>query len=132
MSQENMEIVRRAFDAFEREGLDGLMRYLDPQVEWTTTGAFLEAATYRGHEGVRGYLGAMIDEFDELRNTPEEFIDAGEQVVVTTRASGRGKLSGAPVELTMAAVSLVKDGRIIRIRNYREKAEALEAAGLSE
>ena len=132
MSQENVEIVRRALEAYEREGLDGLMCYLDPQIEWTTTGAFLEAATYHGHEGVRRYLGAMIDEFDDLRNTPEEFIDAGEQVVLTTRASGRGKLSGAPVELMMAWVSLVKDGRIIRIRNYREKAEALEAAGLSE
>jgi ketosteroid isomerase-like protein len=132
MSGENVEVVRRAFDAFEREGLDGLMCYLDPQVEWMTTGAFLEAATYRGHEGVRGYLGAMIDEFDDLRNTPEEFIDAGEQVVVMTRASGRGKLSGAPVELTMASVSLVRDGRIIRICNYRAKAEALKAAGLSE
>jgi ketosteroid isomerase-like protein len=132
MSQESVEVVRRAFDAYEREGLDGLMRYLDPKIEWITTGAFLEAATYRGHEGVRGYLGAMIDEFDDLRNTPEEFIDAGEQVVVTTRASGRGKLSGAPVELTMASVSLVKDDRIIRIRNYRDKAEALEAAGVQE
>ena len=132
MSEENVEVVRRAFDAYHREGLDGMLRYLDPEIEWTTTGAFLEAATYRGHEGVRRYLGAMIDEFDDLRNTPEEFIDAGEQVVVTTRASGRGRLSGAPVELPMAAVSLVKDGRIIRIRNYREKAEALKAAGLSE
>jgi ketosteroid isomerase-like protein len=71
MSQENVELVRRAFDAYEREGLDGLMCYLDPQVEWITTDAFLEAATYRGHEGVRRYLGAVIDEFDELRNTPE-------------------------------------------------------------
>ena len=67
MSQESVEVVRRAFDAYEREGLDGLMRYLDPKIEWITTGAFLEAATYRGHEGVRGYLGAMIDEFDDLR-----------------------------------------------------------------
>jgi ketosteroid isomerase-like protein len=78
VSQENVEIVRRAFDAFEHDGVAGLLRHFDPRIEWTTTGAFPEASTYRGHEGVRRYLGAMLNEFDDLRNEPEEF---------TTRAS---------------------------------------------
>jgi ketosteroid isomerase-like protein len=132
MSQENVEIVRRAFAASLRDGLEGLMPYLDPEIEWTTTGAFLEAATYRGHAGVRRYLGSMEEEFEDLSNQPEQLIDAGDQVFVRSRVSGRGKRSGAPVELVMHSVSWVRDSKIVRIRNYLTRAEALEAAGLSE
>ena len=132
MSQGNVEIVRSAFAAGERDGLDGLLSALDPEIEWTTTGAFIEAATYQGHEGVRGYLGAMEDEFDDMRIDPEEFIDAGEQVVVAVRISGRGKRSGAPVELMLTSVFSLRGDKIVRIRNYAERAEALEAAGLTE
>jgi hypothetical protein len=48
MSEENVESARRALEAFQREGLNGYLRYFDPEIEWTTTGAFIERATYRG------------------------------------------------------------------------------------
>jgi ketosteroid isomerase-like protein len=73
MSQENAEIVRRAFAS---EGIEELMAYLDPEIEWTTTGMFLDAATYRGHEEVRACLGAMEAAFDDLRDASEEIIYA--------------------------------------------------------
>ncbi len=132
MSQEDLESVRDAFDAFERDGLDGLLAHLDPEIEWSTTGEFIESAVYRGHEGVRRYLSAMLDEFENVHVETTELIDAGEQVVVSLRLTGRGKRSGAPVELTMTQVSSSRDGLAIRIHNYPTKAEALEAAGLSE
>jgi ketosteroid isomerase-like protein len=132
MSQENVAVARRAYDAFERDGLDGLLRYLHPEIEWTTTGTFIEAGTYRGHEEVRRYLGSMLDEFEDSRNEPQELIDAGDQVVVSARLTGRGKRSGAPVELTLTSVAAVRDGMFVRVRNYSTKAEALEAVGLSE
>ena len=105
MSQENVEIVRRAFAGSQEDGLEGLMLYLDPEIEWTTTGAFVEAATYRGHAGVRRYLGSMEEEFEDLSNRPEELIDAGDRVFVRSRISGRGKRSGAPAELLMHSVA---------------------------
>jgi ketosteroid isomerase-like protein len=133
MTQENVEIVRRAFAAAsEGSGVEELMPYLDPGIEWTTTGAFLEPATYRGHEGVRHYFGLMENEFEDLRNEAEELIAAGEQVVVCSRVSGRGRRSGARVELLLHSVGSVRDGKIVRVRNYPSKAEALEAAGLEE
>jgi ketosteroid isomerase-like protein len=132
MSRENVEIVRRSFDAFARDGIDGLLRYLDPGIEWTTTGAFLEADTYRGPEDVRRYLGSLLDEFEDVRNEPEELIDAGDQIVASVRISGRGKQSGAAVDLTMTQVCLLREGRIVRIQNYMSRSEALEAAGLSD
>ena len=132
MSQENVAVVRRMLEEAAREGVAGVLAYLDPEIEWTTTDAYLESATYHGLEGVRGYLGTLSDEFDDFRVEPVEVIDAGEHVIACVRTTGRGKVSGAPVHLTLAAVCLVRSGKIIRIRNYPEKAAALEAVGLSE
>jgi ketosteroid isomerase-like protein len=132
MSQENVEAVWRALDAYGREGLDGYLRYLHPEIEWTTTDAWIERATHRGHEGVRRYLGTIEEEFENVRVEPVEVIDAGEQVVSSVRISGRGKGSGAPVELTLISVGWMRDGMAYRLRNYRDMAAALEAAGLSE
>jgi ketosteroid isomerase-like protein len=108
------------------------MRYLHPEIEWTTTGPFRESATYRGHEEVRRYLGARLDVFEDVPVEPQELIDAGARVVVVARMSGRGKQSGAPVERTLASVGSLRDGMLVRIRNYPTKAEALEAVGLRE
>jgi ketosteroid isomerase-like protein len=131
MPQENVEIVRRSFDAYARDGIDGLLRYLDPEIKWTTTGAFLDAATYCGHLEVRRYLG-LFDDFADLRNEPQEFIDGGEQVVVCQRISGTGKRSGAAVDLVLYGVCSLRGDKIVRIQNYAGRTEALEAAGLSE
>jgi ketosteroid isomerase-like protein len=130
MSQENVEVVRRSLEAFERGGLDMSLDYFDPEVEWTTTDAYLEAATYRGHQGVRHYFETLSGEFGAVRLEAEEMIDAGEQVVAPVRMSGRGKTSGASVHLRLTLVCSVCDGKIVRIRNHLEKADALESAGL--
>ena len=132
MSQENVEVVRRAVEAYEREGLDGSMRYYAPEVEWTTTDVAIERATYRGHDGVRRFFGTLDEQFDDLRFDVEELIDAGDQVIVTIRTGGRGRASGAPVDGTWSYVCSLRDGMIYRVRTYSERAEALEAAGLRE
>ena len=132
MPEKNVEIVRRAIAAYGREGLDGVLRFYDPEIEWTSTDDYIEGATYRGHEGVRRYLGRMEDEFKDLQIEPVELIDAGGQVISRVRFTGRGKASGAPVEMTLISVGLLRDGLVYRVRNYTDMAGALEAAGLSE
>ncbi len=132
MSQENVEVVRSAIEAFGREGVDGSLRYYDPEVEWTTSQALVGGGTFRGHEGLRRYFANFDDEFDDLRIEPDKFIDAGEQVIGSVRISGRGKASGTPVELTLVSVGSLRSGLIYRVRNYPDMAAALEAAGLSE
>ena len=98
-----------------------------------STGTFIEPATYKGHEGVRRYIEIMLAQFEDVRAEPEEIIDAGgDQIFVSVRISGRGKLSGAPVELTLASIGSLRGGKVFRLRNYPTKADALEAAGLSE
>ncbi len=98
MSQENVEIVRRALDALNRDGIEAVLEFLDPDVEWTTTGLFVEAGTYRGHDGVLRYFGAMANDL-EFHIEPEKFIDGGDQVVIPTRIAVRGKRSGATQHL---------------------------------
>jgi ketosteroid isomerase-like protein len=132
MSQENVEIVRSAVEAYEHEGLDGSMRYYAPEIEWSTTDLSIERATYRGHDGVRRFFGSFDREFDDLRFDVEDLIDAGNQVIVTIRIGGRGKASGAPVERTWSYVCSLRDGMIYHVRTFTSQAEALEAAGLSE
>ena len=67
MSQATVEAVRRAIEAYGREGLDGVLRSYDPEIERTSTGDYIERSTYRGHEGLRRYLGSMDEEFKDLR-----------------------------------------------------------------
>jgi ketosteroid isomerase-like protein len=122
--------VRRALDVFNRgeEALD----LLDPEIAWTTTGVFMEPDIYRGHEDVRRYVVALTNEFEGLHVEPDEPIAVGEHVVVPARLTGRGRLSGASVDVTFTMLFSLREGRIVRIRNYWQKAEALEAAGLQE
>ena len=110
MSEENLEVVRRAIEAYGREGLDGVLGYYDPEIEWTSTGDYIERATYRGHDGLRRYLGTMEEEFKDLRIEPVQLIDAGEQVISSVRFTGRGKASDAPVEMTLISVGSLRDG----------------------
>jgi uncharacterized protein len=130
MSEENVEIVRQWIDAFNRGGPETALRFMDPEVEWTTTGLFLEAGTYRGHEGVLSYLGRLGDEFEDFQTEPAELIEAGDRVVVPVRVTGRGKQSGAAVDLSMTIVVALRGRTIVSIRNFTEKSEALKAAGL--
>jgi ketosteroid isomerase-like protein len=132
MSRANVEIVRRAVEAYEREGLDGSLRYYDPEIEWTAADESIERATYRGHDGVRRLFGIFAAEFDDLRFDVQELIDVGDKVIVTLRVGGRGRASGAPADQTWSYVCSLRDGMIYRIRAYSHKATALEAAGLSE
>ena len=114
------------------EGLDGVLRYYDREIEWTSTGDYIERATYRGHDGLRHYLGTMEEEFKDLRHRARGSDRRRRAGISSVRFTGRGKASGAPVEMTLISVGSLRDGLIYRVRNYPDMAEALEAAGLSE
>ena len=132
MSQENVEVVKAAFEAFGRGDWRALVGCLDPEIEWVTTGQFVGGQLYRGHVGVREFLDTLGGEFDEFHAEPENFAQAPEVVVADTRVSGLGKRSGVPVELQFSIVVSLRDEKIVHVRNFLERQEALEAAGLSE
>ena len=132
MSQENVEIVRVGFDALNRGEWDEVLELLDPEVEWETTGQFVEGGVYRGHEGVREFLETLGEEFDEFHSDAERFAEVGDLVVAEIQTSGIGKQSGARVEVEFTMLIHLAGGRITRLRNFMDRAQALEAAGLKE
>jgi ketosteroid isomerase-like protein len=72
MSQENVEIVRKAFDAFARGGIDPALPFFHPGIEWTSDAYAFEPQTYSGHDGMRRYAQRLVEDFDDFRNEPEE------------------------------------------------------------
>jgi 2-(1,2-epoxy-1,2-dihydrophenyl)acetyl-CoA isomerase len=134
MSQENVEIVQRVYEAFNREGLDAAFDHLHPDFEYDLSAAIGPyAGIYSGRETVRKMFEDFFSAWEYMHVEPEDFIEAGEdRVLVPTRGRGRGKGSGIEIEGRPSAIWTVRDGQVIRGAVYNDRAEALEAAGLSE
>ena len=134
MSQGNVETVRRAYEAFRRAGLDALLEHVHPDAEYDITAAIGPyAGMYYGRAAIRNFLADYFETWEYVRMEPEEFIEVGEdRVVVLLRVHTRGKGSGVEVEAQITNVWTVRDGKAVRLAVYNDKAEALEAVGVSE
>jgi ketosteroid isomerase-like protein len=133
MSQENVETVKRATALLERRDWQGMTDLFDPNVELHgTVGGIEEGQILRGLSQITQAFDMEDDEvWDEHRLEPQEFIDAGERVVVLLREYQRSK-SGVELVIDTATIVDVRDGRIVRMQGYMNPGEALEAAGLRE
>jgi ketosteroid isomerase-like protein len=134
MSQQNVEIVRRVSDAFAAGDSDTLFALVAPEIEWdfSHVDTWLEEKMYRGYDGIAEFFGKWVGEWDDYSFEVEDIIDAGDRVVAIVRDEGRGKSSGIKLERRHAEVWTVRDGKVIRIEPYDEKAEALAAVGLED
>ena len=132
MSQEDVEIVRSALTALSDHGVDALVEFLHPEINWRAMeGALDDVGEMRGTEAARRYVEDWFETFDDFTTIPEELLDAGEdRVVGVLHVSGCAKLSGITTELRYAALYTLRDDKIARIREYGDREEALEAAGL--
>ena len=130
MSQENVEIVQRAFDAFHSRDTDRAeaLATIDPNVVYSP----VEDGPSYGLNAIRDQFKRWESSWEGLVETAEEFIDAGDRVVVTALYRGRGRGSGVPIEARFYAVYTLRDSRVVRVDEFTDRAEALEAAGLSE
>ena len=133
MSQQNVEVVKAALDAWP-QGLDALSEHWTDDIDHRAIeGAIDDHGPLHGKDAVRAYLQDWLDMFDPLTVEPLELIDAGgDEVVTVLRFGGRAKLSGVETYITFAIVYTVRDGKLARGREYATRAEALEAAGLRE
>ena len=136
MSQENVEIVRRGYELFSQGDLEGVTDLIADEAELPDGGGLglgdSTAGTRRGRDGFLQGSQDALDAFEDYRVEPQEFIDAGDAVVVPVRISGRGRASGATMEFRLVHLWVLRNGKAIRNEIYRTTAEALEAAGLSE
>ena len=135
MSQENVEIVRRVSDAYNRRDVEAMLDELHPEIEWhpwlqTQLGG--AATVYRGHQGVRKGIRELEDAFSEIESGQTDIRDLGERVVAIGYLRGRGNESGAMIESAIAWIVEFKSGKVIRVREYLDPKKALEAVGLRE
>jgi ketosteroid isomerase-like protein len=134
MSQENVEVVREGWDAWIRGDLLGLFRQFDPDVVGDTSHFHdRPESTYHGIEGVERFLSEWRDVWDGLEVDVEDVRAAPDgRVVSLILQRGKGRGSGLAMEMEMAQVATLRNGKVTRLDNYEDRAEALEAAGLPE
>ena len=129
MSEENVEIVRRSFDAFIRGDYDEAMSMLDPEIEYELT-HFPDGKVYYGHDGVREAFRMWMGAWDDYRQELDELVDAGEsEVIAVVRESGRGKGSGIEMERPTVGLWTLRDGKAVRVRFFDSKEAALASLG---
>ena len=123
MAQENVEVVRRLFAAFDDQEWEVALALLDPEVEWSPVeGAF------RGPQGVVAALIEWIEPWDEHTVEAEEIEGAFDRVLAVIHLTGRGAGSGMEVDQRFFQVYEVSDGRIVRMVEFVTRSEALDAA----
>jgi ketosteroid isomerase-like protein len=136
MSRENVEVVRKVFDAAARGDTEAALALYDPQVEWDSyrspVGTLMGRRLYHGHEGLRRFFNEYYDAWEHLEDSAEELIDAGEQVVSAGTTRSRGRASGMEVERTNYGVWTIREGKVVMVVWFDTREEALEAVGLRE
>jgi ketosteroid isomerase-like protein len=127
MSQKNVEIVRQGLEAWERGDLSEVIRDFDESVVTRP----IIGPEWHGPQGVLEMAADWVEGFDEFTMIGEEFIDAGDAVVVRIRQEGRGASTGVPVQVTFWFVYSLKDAKVIRFEMFQDRDQALQAVGLS-
>ncbi len=132
MSLENVDLVRRGWEAYERGDLSAVLADVSADVVTYIAPPSPVEGTYHGPEGLLQSLLDWAEGFDELVITAEEFIDAGDRVVVRTHQRARGAESGVPVEDDFWFVHTIRTGKSVRLALFVDRSAAFGAAGLSE
>ncbi len=133
MSQENVEIAKRATDALNRRDWDAFLALVTADFEWLPAmpGAVQDVG-YRGREEFAAYAREVEETWEYLHAVMKEFRDLRDRVLLLGRMEGRGRASGAQVDTPVAEVMDFQDGKLSRDRVFLNHAEALKAVGLEE
>jgi ketosteroid isomerase-like protein len=136
MSQENVETVKRAIEAWNADDLDAFLAELAADVEWHPAiqpGLEGTATSYLGHAGARKIWRQDRGEaWERLTNRPEEFRDLGDSVLALGRIDLTARSTGIEFSQEVGEVFDLRAGKIVRIRDFLTHAEAIQAAGLRE
>ncbi len=138
MSEENVETLKRGYEAFNRGDASALLELAreigTPDVEWGATGAFPGVeGMYRGPEAMQEWMNVIRSEWEDFRVTLDEVLHVeGDVLVVTELLRGRGRESGVEVEMRVFSAYWFEQGKLRRRAAFTERTEALEAAGLRE
>ncbi len=132
MSQENVEVVRRWIELFNQRDIGGLVGLTEPGFEMKSLLVAFESDERGYAEFPHAYFEQIDDAYEQFQSLPEDFIDAGAAVLVVTDVEWRGRRSGAHGRTPLVAAFWLRDGKVYREETFTDRAEALEAVGLSE
>jgi ketosteroid isomerase-like protein len=133
MSEANVEIIRRFFDAYNRGDLQATLDLVAPEFEFRPSGLFVDTeGVYRGREGWSEFWHTFHAAWENITVTVERTEDLGEQVLVLGTFHGEGRGSGVEVTREAAWLTTLRDGLFAHTQTFASQADALEAAGLSE
>ena len=125
-------MVRAGYEAFNRGDIEGGLAPLHTSIEWWPATDEPVTRPYRGHDGYRRLVAETREAVPDIQAEIEELLVVGDRIVICLRFWGHGRDSGIPVEIRETVAGRLRDGKIVEIREYRARAEALEAVGLSE
>jgi ketosteroid isomerase-like protein len=131
MAQENVELVRRMYEAFHGGDAEGALTCFDPDVVIDASRR-VDGATGRGRQELAAIIAAWLGAWEEWREEIEEIRDHGDEVYVVATQAGRGKGSGVEIKTRYAVVYEIRGALINRMTLYVDPAEGLEAVGLPE
>jgi ketosteroid isomerase-like protein len=133
VSQENVELVREAFDAYNRDGIDGILRFLGREVEWRNPADSPIAGVFIGHQGVREWQRLADEAFESMRFEPERIDELPDgRILAVSRFRFRARASDMDAAVGFAHLTTWRDGKATVVRMYSSEAEALKAVGLEE
>jgi ketosteroid isomerase-like protein len=124
MRMSSVEIVKRSYDAFARGDMEGVLGDMDPDIEWHQAQGLPHGGYYRGLEDVKRNIFDPLDTewWDEFTATPDEFLDAGEHVVVLGRYRGTAKQTGRVLDVPFVHVWTLRGDKAVRFRQFLDTA----------
>lgn len=129
---DDVEILRRSFEAWNAGELDALIGMLHPDFEFVPLRSQLDGGAYRGPQSMRQFAADTAEEWEYLRIVSDEFREAGDAILMLGRFNARTRGSGMEIEFPCGWVARMTDGKLRYLRTYSDAGEALEAVGLSD
>ena len=131
MRDEDLESLRRGYEAWNRGEVRAVLDLVHPEIEWQPGEDSPEAGVFTGRDGFKAFITSWSDSFDEFRLEPEEMTVARDSIVVVLRQSGRGRGSGVELDIRTVHVWTIRDGMAVAWAAYRNRDAALSAIGES-
>jgi uncharacterized protein len=129
VSEDDVRSLRRIYDAFSRWDVEELVSDLAHDIEWSLPDTLPWGGTRHGHDGVRSFASVSQDHVEGRWADPDDFLDAGDRLVVVGRMRGRAKASGQDYEVEFVHVWTMTDGVASRLRAYFDAVPIIAALG---
>ncbi len=132
MATADVDALRRGYEALNSGDLSEVHALLHPDIEWQEDVSAPEAGVHHGRDTFETFLRSWLESFDDFRIEPEEIVEDDDRLIALVHQSGTGRASGVEVEVRIAHVWTVLDGRAVRWQSYPSREAALASVAVTE